>query len=466
MSNTHDGGKLLSTACGSPCYAAPEMIAGKRYVGPLADIWSIGVILFALVCGYLPFEDPNTSNLYKKIMAGQYKPAKWISPEVRDLIRKVLEIDPEKRFKIADIRQHPWYTAVSDEEVPKDLVVSQVELEAARNEAFQGITDAGLDKQAVLDGLASKACNALTATFYLLEQRAKKRRLKMIDQNTNGGTSSGTTVAVSSAGTSGTTGAASSTGLSADDQQPKRSIPNKIPPTVTNHKPQTQVQTALVPIPIIPSSTDQKPPSGRIIEQKPNGRVPKLNLQAALTTQNNQNNADVINLKSIMASNDGLVSQTARPLTSGSKYRDESVKQQTSQTARLMSGNNDIVKLDYTMGGLRIDDDNNIAVTPAPLDLMGDTPADDRPSTRRSRMRSRGAETTTGEENMYAPAGFEEGDKLYNVPITISSDGGNMLPVINGVVRFPPQVHSQAPQAPKPSSGIGGRRGKHMTQKS
>ena len=61
LSNTHEGGKLLATACGSPCYAAPEMIAGEKYVGPLADIWSLGVILFALVCGYLPFEDQNTS---------------------------------------------------------------------------------------------------------------------------------------------------------------------------------------------------------------------------------------------------------------------------------------------------------------------------------------------------------------------------------------------------------------------
>ena len=63
LSNTHEGNKLLSTACGSPCYAAPEMIAGKKYIGPLADMWSLGVILFALVCGYLPFEDQNTSIL-------------------------------------------------------------------------------------------------------------------------------------------------------------------------------------------------------------------------------------------------------------------------------------------------------------------------------------------------------------------------------------------------------------------
>ena len=55
LSNTHDGGALLQTACGSPCYAAPEMIAGLKYWGPKADIWSMGVILYALVCGYLPF---------------------------------------------------------------------------------------------------------------------------------------------------------------------------------------------------------------------------------------------------------------------------------------------------------------------------------------------------------------------------------------------------------------------------
>ena len=78
---------------GSPCYAAPEMIAGKKYFGPLADLWSIGVILFALVCGFLPFEDANTATLYKKILAGDYKPPKWISAEVRDLIRCILEVD-------------------------------------------------------------------------------------------------------------------------------------------------------------------------------------------------------------------------------------------------------------------------------------------------------------------------------------------------------------------------------------
>lgn len=63
----------LKTACGSPCYAAPEMIAGKKYDGLQVDLWSAGVILFAMICGILPFEDPNTSALYKKILTLNYK---------------------------------------------------------------------------------------------------------------------------------------------------------------------------------------------------------------------------------------------------------------------------------------------------------------------------------------------------------------------------------------------------------
>mmetsp|Transcript_16735 Transcript_16735/g.23038 ORF Transcript_16735/g.23038 Transcript_16735/m.23038 type:complete len:91 (+) Transcript_16735:708-980(+) len=73
LSNTYKNKELLKTACGSPCYAAPEMIAGKRYKGTNVDIWSCGVILFALLSGYLPFEDPNTSNLYKKILSADYQ---------------------------------------------------------------------------------------------------------------------------------------------------------------------------------------------------------------------------------------------------------------------------------------------------------------------------------------------------------------------------------------------------------
>jgi len=100
LSNTYRETELLKTACGSPCYAAPEMIAGNHYVPVRVDIWSSGVILFALICGYLPFEDPNTSKLYKKILNGDFKCPKFITENSRDLIVKILNTDPETRITI------------------------------------------------------------------------------------------------------------------------------------------------------------------------------------------------------------------------------------------------------------------------------------------------------------------------------------------------------------------------------
>ena len=86
LSNVYGEGETLKTACGSPCYAAPEMIAGKRYQGLISDIWSCGIILYAMTCGYLPFEDPNTSKLYKKILNCDYLIPGFISKPSKDLI--------------------------------------------------------------------------------------------------------------------------------------------------------------------------------------------------------------------------------------------------------------------------------------------------------------------------------------------------------------------------------------------
>ena len=100
---------MLKTACGSPCYAAPEMIAGKKYLGLNADVWSCGVVLFAMICGYLPFEDSNTTVLYKKIIAGEYTLPKFVSPLARDMLQRLLTTDPERRIKMKDVKTHPWF---------------------------------------------------------------------------------------------------------------------------------------------------------------------------------------------------------------------------------------------------------------------------------------------------------------------------------------------------------------------
>ena len=97
------------------------MIAGKKYHGLAADIWSCGVVLFAMICGYLPFEDPNTTALYKKIMAGDFSIPKFVSPLARELLYGILNTDPERRMKLRDIRAHGWFKSFTDSSIPASV---------------------------------------------------------------------------------------------------------------------------------------------------------------------------------------------------------------------------------------------------------------------------------------------------------------------------------------------------------
>jgi 5'-AMP-activated protein kinase catalytic alpha subunit len=112
LSNQYDG--LLATPCGSPCYAAPEMVQGKKYEGSAVDIWSCGIILFTMVCGYLPFEDENQERLFIKIAKGSFTIPSHLSPNCRDLLKNILNIDPNKRYHFAQIKQHPWFQAINN----------------------------------------------------------------------------------------------------------------------------------------------------------------------------------------------------------------------------------------------------------------------------------------------------------------------------------------------------------------
>ena len=100
---------LLSTPCGSPCYASPEMVAGKKYDGTKIDIWATGIILFAMLCGYLPFEDKINDILFDKILECKIEFPEYLSEEAIDLINKILVVDPEKRITIPEIKKHNFF---------------------------------------------------------------------------------------------------------------------------------------------------------------------------------------------------------------------------------------------------------------------------------------------------------------------------------------------------------------------
>lgn len=174
LSNTYTPGQTLKTACGSPCYAAPEMIAGKRYHGLGSDIWSCGIILYAMTCGYLPFEDPNTNKLYKKILACDFSIPGFISPQNKDLIQKILQTDPSKRFKIADIRNHDWYTKIRSVEM-EGIIIGRDRIPVIQDQIDNlaaHFTGDNLEQAQTF--VQNNKHNQVTSTYYLLMKKKER----------------------------------------------------------------------------------------------------------------------------------------------------------------------------------------------------------------------------------------------------------------------------------------------------
>ncbi|QHO22573.1 hypothetical protein HN51_046427 [Arachis hypogaea] len=101
--------ELLRTACGTPNYVAPEVINDRGYVGSASDIWSCGVILFVLMAGYLPFDEPNQMALYKKIEKAQFTCPSWFSAEAKKILKRILDPNPLTRIKIPELLRDEWF---------------------------------------------------------------------------------------------------------------------------------------------------------------------------------------------------------------------------------------------------------------------------------------------------------------------------------------------------------------------
>jgi serine/threonine protein kinase len=125
LSNLMRDGDFLVTSCGSPNYAAPEVISGKLYAGPEVDVWSCGVILFALLCGHLPFDEETIPALFSKIRKGIFVVPPHVSPEAKDLLLSILQVDPLRRLTTTQIRHHVWFA----EQIPPYLEWDPAEFE-------------------------------------------------------------------------------------------------------------------------------------------------------------------------------------------------------------------------------------------------------------------------------------------------------------------------------------------------
>ena len=109
LSNSYKYGTLLNTACGSPCYAPPEMISGKEYEPLYSDLWSCGVVLYCMLVGKLPFDDEDIKILYKNIKLANFIIPNFLSNSAKDLLKKILNCNPNKRIRLNDIKKHPFY---------------------------------------------------------------------------------------------------------------------------------------------------------------------------------------------------------------------------------------------------------------------------------------------------------------------------------------------------------------------
>ena len=101
--------ELLQSACGSPCFASPEMLSGNPYNGITTDIWSSGIVLYSMLVGTLPFDDQELNSLYDQIKVGTFYIPSTLSLEAIDFLKKILYVEPDKRLNIKQIKEHPWF---------------------------------------------------------------------------------------------------------------------------------------------------------------------------------------------------------------------------------------------------------------------------------------------------------------------------------------------------------------------
>ncbi|XP_022097484.1 serine/threonine-protein kinase SIK2-like [Acanthaster planci] len=178
FSNFFTPGDQLATWCGSPPYAAPEVFEGQRYSGPQLDIWSLGVVLYVLVCGALPFDANTLPQLKERVLAGRFRIPFFMSTECEQLIRKMLVIDPAKRYTIEQIKNHKWMQMEGGEPSPVTSPVSDIPKPVGEfnEQALRLMQSLGIDQQRTIESLRRDAYDHYTAIYYLLVERLKLHR--------------------------------------------------------------------------------------------------------------------------------------------------------------------------------------------------------------------------------------------------------------------------------------------------
>ena len=180
LGNFFDKQQQLKTPCGSPCYAAPEVISGEVYEPTKVDIWSAGITLFAMATGFLPFDEDNKAMLYHKILSCDYVQPSFLSQNLKDLLRKILCRNPNKRLNITEIKKHKWFENQYDTQNKKFIVVENDN--NAKHKINRPVLKYAANKCNIHPGALMKMLkdydhNKFSTVYFLLEKKFQRGEL-------------------------------------------------------------------------------------------------------------------------------------------------------------------------------------------------------------------------------------------------------------------------------------------------
>ncbi|XP_065681829.1 MAP/microtubule affinity-regulating kinase 3 isoform X10 [Hydra vulgaris] len=168
FSNEFSPGNKLDTFCGSPPYAAPELFQGKKYDGPEVDVWSLGVILYTLVSGSLPFDGQNLKELRERVLRGKYRIPFYMSTDCEALLKKFLVLNPEKRAPLDVIMTDKWMNIGYESEELKPYIEPKPDLNDQRR--LDVMVKMGFTMDEITEALKSNKYDEVMATYLLLDE--------------------------------------------------------------------------------------------------------------------------------------------------------------------------------------------------------------------------------------------------------------------------------------------------------
>ncbi|KAM4712990.1 MAP/microtubule affinity-regulating kinase 3-like isoform 2-T4 [Anableps anableps] len=169
FSNEFTLGGKLDTFCGSPPYAAPELFQGKKYDGPEVDVWSLGVILYTLVSGSLPFDGQNLKELRERVLRGKYRIPFYMSTDCENLLKRFLVLNPGKRGTLEQIMKDRWINGGDEEEL---LPYVEPELDIRDQSRIDLMVQMGYSREKINESLSKMKYDDITATYLLLGRKA------------------------------------------------------------------------------------------------------------------------------------------------------------------------------------------------------------------------------------------------------------------------------------------------------